>query len=270
MDFLKEYFDTISTRVKSPILGSVLLALVAANWKSIFYLFFAETPAAIRLGFVANSFGFYGSILLPVLGGVALALALPWINLGSARLVRWPLNLLRRLQAEEAIDLRIHKLDAETRLEAATAANVQTKERAKIAAAQILKDAATVDPSLPEKILSDREADEAAQKESPVNSIADEILTLSRAYRCVIVAIGRSAYGISTSNLLSDNDFVSDLTRVLPSVSPARITITVNSALLELEQRSLVTVARSSFESETTWTLTTRGFEIFDEITRHN
>lgn len=261
MEFLKEYFDTISTRVKSPIIGSILVALFAANWKSIFYLFFAETSAAIRLGFVSNNFNLSSSILLPIVAGLLFASLLPWLNLLGAQLVRRPVNLLRRMHADEAIDLRIHKLQSETRIEDATAALAAAKERATIEAERRLFEAASVDPSLSEKILSDREEEATQNSGSREERVNDVISDLDDVTLLVLEAIGRSMDGVYASTLSEDKKFQMELRHKVPNLTSARMSIITADAITTLRTKRLISTV-----SNNRIALSTLGFEVFDKV----
>jgi len=50
-DFLNQVFQAWSDRIRSPILGSVVLAFIAINWKPLYYLFFAETSVLTRFAY---------------------------------------------------------------------------------------------------------------------------------------------------------------------------------------------------------------------------
>ena len=52
---MKEIFDAFAARVKSPIFGFYVFALVGVNWKALFLLFASESPPLERVMEFENS-----------------------------------------------------------------------------------------------------------------------------------------------------------------------------------------------------------------------
>lgn len=92
MDGLKEVVDAFSTRVRSPVVGSVALAFLLYNWANFAVLFFGAGDLDARITEFKAAVGF-PELLISALLGVAFAIALPWINLLGAILVAKPINL---------------------------------------------------------------------------------------------------------------------------------------------------------------------------------
>jgi hypothetical protein len=163
-EYFKQIVDAWGDRLRSPVLGSVLIFFVATNWQSLFYLFFADEPVRARLlYFDANTDGWslYG---LPVIGGVVLAIAVPWISLAGAFLAKFPRAFLHEVQSSEALKRRIvvYRLkadeeEAKASFEEAKASAEEARERSKIDAAKRLNEAGNVSEQLKSEIQTGRE-----------------------------------------------------------------------------------------------------------------
>ncbi|WP_341233357.1 hypothetical protein [uncultured Sulfitobacter sp.] len=153
-EYFKQIVDAWGDRLRSPVLGSILIFFVATNWQSVFYLFFADKPVRARLlYFDANTDG-WSLYVIPLLGGVVLAVAIPWITVAGAQLAKFPQARLHALQSSEALKRRIveHGLKAQEE---------EARERRKIDAAKRLDEAENMSAELKSEIEADRAAHEA-------------------------------------------------------------------------------------------------------------
>jgi hypothetical protein len=158
-EYFKQIVDAWGDRLRSPVLGSILIFFVATNWQSLFYLFFADKPVRARLlYFDANTDG-WSLYVIPVIGGVILAIAVPWISLVGAFLAKFPRAILHEVQSSEALNRRIveHGLKADE--EEAKASLEEVRERRKIDAAKRLNEAESVSELLKSEIETERKED---------------------------------------------------------------------------------------------------------------
>jgi hypothetical protein len=158
-EYFKQIFDAWGDRLRSPVLGSVLIFFVATNWQSLFYLFFADKPVRARLlYFDANTDGWslYG---IPVIGGVVLAITIPWITVVGAELAKFPQARLHGVQSSEAHKRRIIEFRLKAVEEDAKAAFEEAKERRTIEAAKRLNEAESVSEQLKTEIETERKED---------------------------------------------------------------------------------------------------------------
>jgi hypothetical protein len=167
-EYFKQIVDAWGDRLRSPVLGSILIFFVATNWQSLFYLFFADKPVRARLlYFEANTDGWslYGT---PVIGGVILAIAVPWVSLAGAFLARFPRAILHEVQSSEALKRRIvvYRLKADE--EEAKASVEEARERSKIDAAKRLNEAENVSAELKTEIEEEREKVETPPELNPI------------------------------------------------------------------------------------------------------
>ncbi|MBU2983565.1 hypothetical protein KO498_17290 [Lentibacter algarum] len=164
MEILKDAFDALSQRVRSPFFGSILFAFFAINWKPIWYLLFADQPVQAKFDFFDKSTDFGSLYAFPLLAGVLLALAWPWLRLLGAWVAIKPTMQLRNMQSDSAIDHRIHRLGKLADEERAKAKLAAETENAKIDAAKRLKEAQTVSTETATEIVGEREEKELAEE----------------------------------------------------------------------------------------------------------
>jgi len=158
-EYFKQIVDAWGDRLRSPVLGSILIFFVATNWQSLFYLFFADKPVRARLiYFDANTDG-WSLYAIPVIGGIILAIAVPWISLAGAFLAKFPGAILHRVQSSEAQKRRVLDYELKTKEEEARGAFDEARERRKIDAAKRLNEAEDMSAELKSEIEAERDAD---------------------------------------------------------------------------------------------------------------
>jgi hypothetical protein len=166
---VSSFFDALGERIRSPILGSVALVFVSCNWKSLFYLFFAEQAVSVRLRFFELNTDWVSLFWLPLGIGIILAFIAPLLTLLGAFAARWANRELAILQEEQASLKRIRGYEFEAKeLNAATDKKVaevnqqrkiqEAEENLKIEAQERLEKAG--------EIVTKREADEQLKAES--------------------------------------------------------------------------------------------------------
>ena len=110
MEIIKDISEAWAQRVKSPILGSIAVALFAINWQPIRFLIFAKTSVLEKFAFFDANTSHQTLVSFPILLGLGLALGLPWIQLGGAILSRVPVERLRKHQSDVQHGHRIYQL----------------------------------------------------------------------------------------------------------------------------------------------------------------
>lgn len=98
LDAFKDILSAYSQRIKVPIIGSIILAFIAVNWQSIFYVIFSGKSAIKRFEYWDTYTDWLSVMAWPILIGVTFAILSPFISLVGARLAEWPTEQLR-LQA---------------------------------------------------------------------------------------------------------------------------------------------------------------------------
>ncbi|OIQ42614.1 MAG: hypothetical protein BM560_00050 [Roseobacter sp. MedPE-SWde] len=112
MEVIKDAFDAFSDRIRSPFVGSILLAFCFWNWKPLWYLLFEEATVTERIAFFEGNSNTSSLLVLPIFSGMAAALALPWLRYVGAEIAKYPNARLKTLQAEEARQRRIALIKA--------------------------------------------------------------------------------------------------------------------------------------------------------------
>lgn len=102
MDALKDIFTAYSQRIRSPIIGSVILAFIAVNWQSVFYVIFADKGVLSRFEYWDMYTDFWTVLMWPVLIGVTFAVLSPFISLVGAWLAKWPTEQVRLIAVRSA------------------------------------------------------------------------------------------------------------------------------------------------------------------------
>ncbi|MDP2519276.1 hypothetical protein Q8W33_11940 [Shimia thalassica] len=95
MEYLKEIYEAWGARVKSNLLGSVVLSFLAINWKVFFYLVFADRPVLQKFRYFDANTDNWSLFVSPILVGGAIALGLPFLNNLTHRVVSAPISRIR-------------------------------------------------------------------------------------------------------------------------------------------------------------------------------
>lgn len=176
LEFLKDAFEALEQRVRSPFLGSIAISFFVINWKPLWYLFFADRPVAFKLDYFELKTDPNSLIWYPLFFGVALALLTPFLRLVGAWWAKWPTFKLKTLQKDQANDLLIHEENkkeelekSRSRAEDARAVRIAKKEQEKIDAALRKKEAAKLGDDVSLKV------EEVRRNAIPINEVSNEL-----------------------------------------------------------------------------------------------
>ncbi|MCC5845093.1 MAG: hypothetical protein JJU05_12665 [Verrucomicrobia bacterium] len=129
---MKEIFDAIGTRLKSPLFGYTFFAFLAINWKAIFYVFASDDEIIDRFVYFDTQTSLQSLIVYPVLFSVCTALIYPWINYFFLWVGRVPADLKNILQATTEHKLLLKKQEMqELRTQALATKEQELIDRAK-------------------------------------------------------------------------------------------------------------------------------------------
>ncbi|NIZ62191.1 hypothetical protein DL239_14515 [Sedimentitalea sp. CY04] len=247
MEFVKDITEAWAQRVKSPILGSVAISVVVINWKSFWFLFFAKADVLKKFEFFDSSTNTLTLFWYPLLVGLGLALALPWIQLGGAVLARRPVESLRRHQSDVLHEQRIYQLNHQIREEELRAQLDKTREEAKIAAAERLERAQEINKNLAEDIIDDRQA-------TSTDTTDPSLFQEERDLLCIVAKYGNGFVG--TFEIEEGFRFVAgDIEFIIPH----RRLLELNASLEKFRKLDYL----REFENE----LTLSGYKLADDIT---
>jgi hypothetical protein len=155
-EYFKQIVDAWGDRIRSPILGTILIVFVAMNWQSLFYLFFAEKPVMARLLYFNANTDNWSLYLGPALFGILFAVAVPWISFAGAWFARAPKSLLHALQFSEATRRRVAEFEKRAEEEDAIAKFEAAKENRQINAAKRFEEAGQVSKDAQDELKIER------------------------------------------------------------------------------------------------------------------
>ena len=185
MDVLKEAFDALNQRIRSPMVGSVLVAFCLANWMPLWVLFFADMPTLEKLTYFEAQTSTVSLYVAPVVLGLGFAIAAPWIKLVGAWVAQGPMGRLRRLQASQSTDAQVFALkeaarleEAEALLESEKAERKAAREKELIGAAKRLEEAKEISPEAVQTLQKKRDEFEAGEALAYLrnNEVAKDLL----------------------------------------------------------------------------------------------
>lgn len=131
MSFLKEIFEAFKVRLRSPWMGSIMLAVLLWNWKGIAILVFEKGLSITeRVGLFDTEFQWY-DLLIPVLAGFGFSLAKPWVNTLVDIVTSSPSHKLKLRNINRSSELKraeIEEMEHDD-LIAANAKNIDLEER---------------------------------------------------------------------------------------------------------------------------------------------
>lgn len=261
MDFLKEAYDAYSQRIRSPFIGSIFFAFLFFNWKPVWFLLFADVSVPEKFEFFDSNTTAASLYWGPIIVGVLVALALPWVQFGGAWLVSRPTRLLRSHQAEEASQLRIASFERKTKEEVARKAHEEAVADRTIGAAKRQKEADAIGGEELARNLA--QAVDPTEEQPPFSDEEYSLDTLDEMRRALIVLLSESSATINSQ-------FYSDLSRSLPSLvrvpSGERLRIEVDESLNSLEEAKVVKSIRDRLGGPTKYSLTAFGYRIADEL----
>lgn len=129
---MKEIFEAVESRIKSPVFGYFTLAFLVVNWKVIFYLLVEKKGVAERVANFENNTDIYSLLIFPIILAAAVSVFYPWVNYCFLFLCKKPTDLKNRLQAEAEHKLLIKRKELEeARSALLSTAEAELIERAK-------------------------------------------------------------------------------------------------------------------------------------------
>lgn len=109
MDSIREIFDALSQRIRSPVIGYVILMVLLFNWKVFFFLFFSGESAEAKFTNFDDHTDRWSLFVFPTIVGIAAAILTPWINVVGQWAVTKPMLIHKKRNAEAAHELALLK-----------------------------------------------------------------------------------------------------------------------------------------------------------------
>lgn len=132
MDELKEIFESVSARIRSPFFGYFLFSWAILNWKSWFFLLFSSAQIAERFAFFDDNTSPASLFWLPLVVGFALAIGSPWVRWFFVRAAQHPTTQKNLVQ----VDAESKILERKAERAAARASLKSVEEESLIAEAE--------------------------------------------------------------------------------------------------------------------------------------
>ncbi|MEO0382935.1 MAG: hypothetical protein AAF234_05210 [Pseudomonadota bacterium] len=107
MDSIKDLFEAFAQRIRSPVIGYILLMAVLFNWKAFFFLFFSGDPAIDKFAFFDDNTNGWSLLGLPLIAGILAALLTPWVNWAGQVAVQKPMMMQRTRNAQAAHEIAL-------------------------------------------------------------------------------------------------------------------------------------------------------------------
>lgn len=252
--------------MRSPILGSIVLAFFIINWKPIWYLIFAEQSVAVKFLYFDLNTNYISLYILPITIGVGLGAASPWIRLFGAWLAIKPLRSWQRLQFDQRHDQKLYQLqrekealDKEKDIEESKGKVAEARDRRAIESAQREKEAEMVGgKEAVDGLIDLRENHERSSELSP-SEIAEK---LSGREKAVILSMSEVSDPIRTFDLgASEGIFYREISAVIQDIKGVRLKVELESSLVELKRLRLAQSDNYAY-----WTLTSLGYAVNDVL----
>jgi len=110
---MRELFEMMGARIKSPVLGYFSISVLVINWEPIYYLFASDFDAVTNIAYFNQHTSGWTLLYLPAIASSLLAVLYPWINLLFLWLVFFPTKYKNRLNASSEHDELLRKQELE-------------------------------------------------------------------------------------------------------------------------------------------------------------
>jgi len=129
---MKDLIEEIDSRIKAPLFGYFLFALIAINWDMLFFLFVDVSPVPERITHFKNGTNIWSLFVQPISLAAIYSIIYPWMNYVFMCISTKPTELRNALNAQSEHRLLIKKGELEeARDEILKNAEVELIERAK-------------------------------------------------------------------------------------------------------------------------------------------
>lgn len=252
-DFLKSVFDAWDQRIRSPILGSAILAHFAINWKPYLILIWADGPIRSRIAEFEGVTSLLTLYLLPVGLGVGLGIAMPWVSWFGAVFANKPTKKLREIRAQQAFELRISEInrsmeeekkqkelyEASKETESAKAEAEKVVDLRRIARAERAESAENlVDGAAAEVIRESLEVERAEHRE---HQLKERVRNLSQEKKETILYLGKAEKALDLlPNSGSRMDLLQNLKKAFPDYTTLRLDSLLSDCLGKLKSDQIL------------------------------
>lgn len=98
MDGFKELIGVLESRLKSRVIGSIIIAFIATNWKVIFFVLFEKVTAAEKFKYFDEHTTPISLFLIPIIAGALFSIIVPWVSYLGMKINSLPEQKQRELR----------------------------------------------------------------------------------------------------------------------------------------------------------------------------
>ncbi len=103
---LKEIFTALQERIRTPVYGSIFLALIVLNWKVVFVLVFTKEPYVDKFKYFADNTCWLSLFVIPFLLGLLMVYITPRVANFTAKFVAEPKLEKKKFEMNQAYDFK--------------------------------------------------------------------------------------------------------------------------------------------------------------------
>ena len=248
-DFFAQSLQAFQERMRTPWIGSILIAFLLWNWQPLLFLVASDTALRTRFTYFESHTGWCSLFVGPVIAGFLFAAAKPWISLvmdwlGAQAIHQSRLHADRLAEdrSSKRLDFRAELLQKKAEIENEIVDHA-IERKTKIEEAQLNKDEK-------EQVQQDLDALQSTREEEDVDPIDEDLLRtaifhqLSYTDKAILGALAQLDDGIGIVTLFKDDPAYSSLQIIDPQSRDAICDLAFNpkSDLASLEQHKLVTI----------------------------
>ena len=115
-DFFAQSLQAFQERMRTPWIGSILIAFLLWNWQALLFLLASDTALLTRFTYFKIHTDWRSLLAYPIASGLVFAALKPWISLGMDWLGAWAIHRSRLRADRLAEDRRSKRLDLRAKL----------------------------------------------------------------------------------------------------------------------------------------------------------
>ena len=251
-DFFAQSLQAFQERMRTPWIGSILIAFLLWNWQPLLFLVASDTALLTRFTYFEIHTGWCSLFFGPVIAGFLFAAAKPWISLGMDWLGAWAIHRSRLRADRLAEDRSFKRLD----LQAASLkkkAEIENEIVDHAIERKTKNEGARLNEDEKEQVQQDLDALQPTPEKEDVDPIDEDLLgtaifhQLSDTNKEILRALAQLDDGLGIVALSDDDPIWARLEIIDPESLRAVCLLTlkvpkINRDLASLEQHKLVTI----------------------------
>lgn len=259
-EYFKQIFDAWGDRIRSPFVGSILVAFGLVNWKPLFVLFFADLPILDRISYFEASTSTFTLYVLPAVIGIVAALVVPWTIVFGAFLGKFPKARLHGIHHVETVNKRIFEYGQKADEEEAIAKLEAAREQRKIGAARRLNEAVEIGSDVADALKEDRVAGHLPHPSQfdDLSKQSLEILQLAKNAK-------QGKIFVKKANIYSGNPSL-EASPLYSFGDGHRAALSVSDSLTDLKTQKYFKSLSSSLSDYGEYEITLDGYEFLDDL----